>query len=520
MGKALTWWNSKIRTLSQEVVVSMSRNDFKFMMIEEFFPSHEMQKLETELWNHAMVRACHLAYTDRFHELARLVRHLVTSKSRMIERYVYGLAIQICRMVVATEPKTIQKAVQISSALTDVAVRNGSIKKVEKRGNVGEPSKDKNVRDDNKRTRTRNPFATAANPVGRENTGIWPKCTTSNSYLAPEGPCRTCFNCNCPGHLAKDCRGVQRNVNPVNARNLTVRACYKCGSTNHVRTSCPRLSRAQGPEENHPNQVVANNEELELAFQTLKYNLCNAPVLALPGRQEDFVVNYEASGIGLGCMLMQRGKVIPYASKQLKIHEKNYTTRDLKLELFSDYDYEIRYHLGKANVVADALSRKERLKPKRVRAMNMTLQLSIKDMILVAQKEVVDEFARLQKGLDEMIEQRSDGTLYYLDRIWVPLKGELMQEALGTRLSMSMAYHPQTDGQSEHTIQTLEDMLRASYHSSVRFAPFKALYGRKCHSPIMWAGVREGQLIGPELVQETIKKISQIKDRLKAARDC
>ncbi|GKE17678.1 reverse transcriptase domain-containing protein [Tanacetum coccineum] len=261
MGKALTWWNSKIRTLSQEVVVSMSWNDFKFMMIEEFFPSHEMQKLETELWNHAMVRACHLAYTDRFHELARLVRHLVTSKSRMIERYVYGLAIQICGMVVATEPKTIQKAVQISSALTDVAVRNGSIKKVEKRGNVGEPSKDKNVRDDNKRTRTRNPFATAANPVGRENTGIWPKCTTSNSYLAPEGPCRTCFNCNCPGHLAKDCRGVQRNVNPVNARNLTVRACYKCGSTNHVRTSCPRLSRAQGPEENHPNQVVANNED-------------------------------------------------------------------------------------------------------------------------------------------------------------------------------------------------------------------------------------------------------------------
>ncbi|GJW88165.1 reverse transcriptase domain-containing protein [Tanacetum coccineum] len=91
MGKALTWWNSQIRTLSREVVVSMSWNDFKFMIIQEFCPSHEMQKLESKLWNQAMVRAGHTAYTNRFHELARLVPHLVTPESRMIERYVYGL---------------------------------------------------------------------------------------------------------------------------------------------------------------------------------------------------------------------------------------------------------------------------------------------------------------------------------------------------------------------------------------------------------------------------------------------
>ncbi|GJR99203.1 reverse transcriptase domain-containing protein [Tanacetum coccineum] len=160
VGKAITWWNSQIRTLSREVAVSMSWNDFKFMMIQEFCPSHEMQKLESELWNHAMVGAGHAAYTDRFHELARLVPHLVTPESRMIERYAYGLAPQIHRMVATTEPKTIQKAVQISSALTDEAVRNGSIKKVEKRGNMGEPSKDKSGRDDNKRTRTGNAFST------------------------------------------------------------------------------------------------------------------------------------------------------------------------------------------------------------------------------------------------------------------------------------------------------------------------------------------------------------------------
>ncbi|GJS94343.1 reverse transcriptase domain-containing protein [Tanacetum coccineum] len=92
VGEALTWWNSQICMLSREVVVSMSWNEFKFMMIREFCPSHEMQKLESELWNHIVVRAGHAAYADRFHELARLVPHLVTPKIRMIERYVYGLA--------------------------------------------------------------------------------------------------------------------------------------------------------------------------------------------------------------------------------------------------------------------------------------------------------------------------------------------------------------------------------------------------------------------------------------------
>ncbi|GJS67825.1 putative reverse transcriptase domain-containing protein [Tanacetum coccineum] len=154
-------------------------------------------------------------------------------------------------------------------------------------------------------------------------------------------------------------------------------------------------------------------EEQEKAFQTLRDKLCNAHVLAISDGPEDFVVYCYASSLGLGCVLMQRGKVIAYESRQLKIHEKNYTTHDLELgavvfalkiwrhylygtkSLFSDYDCEICYHPGKANVVADALSMKERIKPKRNRAMNMTLQSSIKDKILAAQKEAFDESAGL-----------------------------------------------------------------------------------------------------------------------------
>ncbi|GJU81766.1 putative reverse transcriptase domain-containing protein [Tanacetum coccineum] len=113
-------------------------------------------------------------------------------------------------------------------------------------------------------------------------------------------------------------------------------------------------------------------DKQEAAFQLLKQKLCSVPILALPEGSEDFITYCDASKKGLGTVLMQRENVISYASRQLKIHEKNYTTHDLELdqkelnmrqrrwlELLSDYDFDIRYHPGKANVVADALSRKE-----------------------------------------------------------------------------------------------------------------------------------------------------------------
>ncbi|GJY72250.1 putative reverse transcriptase domain-containing protein [Tanacetum coccineum] len=497
-----------------------------------------MQKLlETKMWNHAMIKVGHAAYTDRFHELARNGGSNIT--------------------------KDMQKGMQLAGALTDEAIRNGTIKKsTKKRRNVGEPSKDKNVKDDNKRTRTRNAFAITTNPVWRENTSVVSNCTTCNFHHPPGVPYRTCYNCNRPGDFAKDCRVVPRYRNPMNARNpIAARvACYEYGGTDHIRHRAqlgfsyeikiasgqlikidkviwgckqeighafdinlipfgsgsfdviigmdwlsdhkavivcydkveriplidgkvlrvlgerpeekvrqlksakvekqklgeivvvrdfpevflddlsglppiqeikfwieliPRaISITKSPYRLAPSEMEELSEQLkelqdkgfiqpsslpwgaplrvheddipktvfrtlyghfefmvmpfgltntpaivmdlmsrilvrlkllrirkplelrlkfdhfmlgwceeqELAFQNSKDKLCNAPVLALPDRPKDFVVYCDASRLGLGCVLMQRGKVIAYASRQLKIHEKNYTTHDLELD--------------------------------------------------------------------------------------------------------------------------------------------------------------------------------------------
>lgn len=506
----------------------------------------------------------------------------------------------------------------------------------------------------------------------------------------------------------------------------------------------------------------------EEAFETLKQKLCNAPILALPEGNDDFVVYCDASNQGLGCVLMQRGKVIAYASRQLRVHEVNYTTHDLELgavvfalkiwrhylygtqcviftdhkslqhvfnqkdlnmrqrrwiELISDYDCEIRYHPGKANVVADALSRKVHAKTillhtirdqrqwadtlreydfefrvsgePNVMVQSLQIESDLESCIREAQQAVVDEgklYEEMMCGAELRLETKPNGLMYYTNLIWVPNRDNLrtfimneahqtrysihpgsdkmykdlrcqywwpgmkkdvatyvakclscarvkaehqrpsgllvqpeipmwkwehismdfitklprtsrgfdsiwvivdrltksahfipirdtykvsrlaqiyiseivsrhgvplhiisdrdarftshfwmsLQDHLGTQLDLSTAYHPQTDGQTERTIQTLEDMLRLcvldfggnwdshlplaefsynnSYHASIKMAPFEALYGRKCRSPICWTDVGEQLITGPELIQETTEKIFKVRENLLVAR--
>ncbi|GJX33048.1 putative reverse transcriptase domain-containing protein [Tanacetum coccineum] len=212
----------------------------------------------------------------------------------------------------------------------------------------------------------------------------------------------------------------------------------------------------------------SEGEKEEEAFHTLKNNLGDAPILALPDGIEDFVVYCDASNQGLGCVLMQRGKVIAYASRQLKIHEKNYTTHHLELgaivfalkiwrhylygtksiELFRDYECEIRYHPGKANVVADALSRKERLKPRRVRAMAMTVQTRMREKIQAAQNQAFKQENILAEGLhdlDQQMEKKEGESLYFMDRIWVPLVGGVRMVIMDEAYKSKYSVHPGAD---------------------------------------------------------------------------
>nr|GEU67297.1 putative reverse transcriptase domain-containing protein [Tanacetum cinerariifolium] len=352
--------------------------------------------------------------------------------------------------------------------------------------------------------------------------------------------------------------------------------------------------------------------------------------------------------------------------KELNIRERHW------IELLSDYDCEIRYHLGKGNVVADALSRKDR-EPLRVRSLVMTVHINLPEKILEAQTEVMKEESVKAENLGRLLKPifkiHSNGIRYFKGRLWLLLFGgirdmimheshkskysiypgsdkmyqdleklywwpnmkddiatfvskcltcamvkaehqkpssllqqheipkwkwekitmdfvlglprtpsgydsiwvivdcltksayflptkktdsieklaqqylkeiETLQRALGTQLNLSTAYHPEKDVQSERTIQTMEDMLRAcvidfgnswdrhlpliefsynnSYHASIKAAPFEALYGRKCRSPVCWSEVEDSQLTGPELIQETTEKIDQIKNRLLTAK--
>nr|GFB86569.1 putative reverse transcriptase domain-containing protein [Tanacetum cinerariifolium]GFB86604.1 putative reverse transcriptase domain-containing protein [Tanacetum cinerariifolium] len=198
----------------------------------------------------------------------------------------------------------------------------------------------------------------------------------------------------------------------------------------------------------------------------------SVPILALPEGSEDFIVYCDGSNKGLGAVLMQKEK------KELNIRQRRC------LELLSDYDCEICYHTGKANVVADTLSRKEREPPLRVRALVMTIGLDLPRQILNAQTKarkpenikkqdvggrLVENSRDLEKVRKEKLEPRADGILCLNGRSWLPCYGDLrtvimhesLQNALGTRLYMSTAYHPETDSQSKRTIQTLKDMLRA-----------------------------------------------------------
>nr|GEZ55246.1 putative reverse transcriptase domain-containing protein [Tanacetum cinerariifolium]GEZ55254.1 putative reverse transcriptase domain-containing protein [Tanacetum cinerariifolium] len=224
-------------------------------------------------------------------------------------------------------------------------------------------------------------------------------------------------------------------------------------------------------------------DKQEAAFQLIKQKLCSTPILALPEGAEDFIAYYDASHKGLGAVLMQRETVISYASRELKIHKKKYTTHDLELgaimfalkiwryylyrakctvftdhkslqhifdqkelnirqrywlELISDYDCKIRYHMGKANVVADALSRKERIKPLRPRKPENLKKEDVGGMLIENSKDP-------EKFRKEKLEPCNDETLCLNNRSWLPCYGDLRALIMHEAHKSKYSVHPGFD---------------------------------------------------------------------------
>ncbi|GKF12633.1 reverse transcriptase domain-containing protein, partial [Tanacetum coccineum] len=185
IGKALTWWNTQVQARGRDAANTMAWNYFKALLTTEFCPSNEIEKLEGEFWNHSMVGADHAGYTDRFYKLAKLVPHLVTPEAKHVTRI-----------------------------LTDEAVCSGTLAKAsEKRKERDEASKSEIARKDEKKAKGGRGFV-AADPPRREN-GNFTKCARCKGFHAEKGPRLVCYNCQRPGHMARDCRAPVRHVETI-----------------------------------------------------------------------------------------------------------------------------------------------------------------------------------------------------------------------------------------------------------------------------------------------------------------
>ncbi|GJX06175.1 putative reverse transcriptase domain-containing protein [Tanacetum coccineum] len=902
VNKALTWWYTQVQARGREAAIGMSWTDFKVLLVKEFCPSNEMEKLETEFWNHKMVGVNHAGYTDRFHKLAKLVLHLVTPESSRIKRYIAGLAPEIRGMLQVTQPTTIQSEILRTGILTDELgwvkirgfcykcgssdhLRNTCPKMNRATGQAANPlalEGNRNTRNNRSRTKGRdfNVNVNAVEPLQDPNvvmgtfslndhfatvlfvsgfdfsfisTEFAPLLNVKPSIVNPGYVIEVANGkkvevdriiCDCKlelensmfsinliplGHgsfdvivgmdwlsqnkavlvchenvveilvkgsgilrvqgkrtlgaakalmnakvdepklsdiyvvrdfvdvFPEDLSGLppQRKVefridlvpgvtpvakslyrlaplemqelfgqlqelqdkgfirlshSPWGAPMLFVKKkdgsfhmCIGYRELNKLtvknRYPLPRiddlfdqlqgsryfsktdLSYAFWSKEEHevhlrlvlellkkaklyakfsmcefwlqevhflghvfnqsgihmdPSKIDANAKPLtsltqknkkyewgveqEEAFQTLKNNLCDALILSLPDTVEDF--RHYLYGTKNVIYTDHKSLQHIFNQKELNMRQKRW------IMLFSDYECEIRYHPGKANVVANALSRKERVKPRRVRAMTMTIQPGVREMILASHSEAFKQenvLAEILHVLDQQMERKEGESLYFMDRIWVPLVGGMrtiiMDEAHKTKYSVhpgaDKMYHDLRDiylwpemkrdiatyvskcltcskVKAEHqrplgllqqpeipewewdkitmdfitklpnmksghdTIWVIVDKMTKlahflamredysterlakfaksfrdairyeysgnwdvhlpltefsynnRYHSSIRCAPFKALYGRKCRSPILWAEIGESSLIGPELTLKTLECVVEM----------
>ncbi|GKD59766.1 putative reverse transcriptase domain-containing protein [Tanacetum coccineum] len=304
------------------------------------------------------------------------------------------------------------------------------------------------------------------------------------------------------GHVI-DCQGI--HVDPAKIKSIKDWASPKTpmeihqflGLTRYYRRFIEGFSKITNPMTKLTQKKVAFEwgDKQEAAFQTLKNKLCSAPILALPQGAENFIIYCDASHKELGAVLMQNEKVIAYTSQKLKIHEKNYTTHDLELVMAISLD--LPKQILNAQTEAQKLENRKNEDVGGYATIWMIVDRLTKYVIFVPMRETdpVEKLARMY----------------------------LKEKALGTNLDMSTAYHPQADGQSERTIQTLEDMLRACV---IDFGNGWVKHLPTCHNCFVRAEVGQFTLKSvlkwpkrqTEKVFRTSKEMQAARDRQKSVR--
>ncbi|KAJ9566947.1 hypothetical protein OSB04_002913 [Centaurea solstitialis] len=289
-GRALTWWNTQVQTRGREATNRLTWEEFKKLLKEEYSPRSEIQKLEAELWNHEMMGSDIDSYTARFHELAKLVPHLVTPEENRIDRYIWGLAPEVRGNVTSANPTTLQAAVNLATRLTNNAIRSGTFLSDKAKGKrkMDEFLKNKSGERIVKNRKIMGNFGVQTQMV-EKGKGTHPKCDKCNNHHS--GRCIICLKCNKGGHFAKDCRSKGK------------RTCHECGSPDHFRNTCPRLNRGpnaiQARPANQGNQGgLARGRVFEIGAEEAKQNpgCCHRPKINKRSQKlkEEHLIEYSS----------------------------------------------------------------------------------------------------------------------------------------------------------------------------------------------------------------------------------
>nr|GEW15320.1 putative reverse transcriptase domain-containing protein [Tanacetum cinerariifolium] len=633
---ALTWWNFHVKTISHEVAYEMTWKTLKKMMIDKYCPRGKINKVEIKLWNLKVKGTDVVSYNQRFQELALMCGRMFHEESDEVEKYVDGLPDMIQGSVMASKPKIIQKLKGNQCVVTcfECGVQWHYKKDCPKLKNKNQGNQAGNG---NAQETTYAMGTAGSNPNSNVVTGssVYSNIDLRSVYhqlrVREEDIPKTAFRTRY-GHYEFQVMSFGLTNAPAVFMNLMNRECKPYLDKFMIVFIDDILIylKSKQEHEEHLKLILEflKKEELYAKFSKCEFWIPKVQFLGHMINKLGTVVFalkiWRHYLYGTKCIVFTDHKSLQHIfdQKELNMRYRRW------LEFLSDYDCKFCNHPRKANVVADALSRKEQTKPLQVRALVMTIGLDLPKKILEARTEarkpenleaedvggMLVETSRESENLRKKLEPRADGTLCLNNRSWLPCFGDSrtlimheshkskysvhsgfdkmyqdmkklywwpnmkidivtyvskcltclkvkakhqkpssllvkpeipqwksFQKALGTRLDISIAYHPQTDGQSERTIQTLEDMLRAcvidfenswdrhlpliefsynnSYHTSIKAAPFKALYGCKCRSPVCWVEVGDTQLAGPEIIYETIEKIVQIKQRIQFARD-